>query len=184
MGLSISKLFDWLKGAREARIVMVRCHLAFEVYNGFSSLWSERLSLGQVAAHPKSSATFLSSKQVGLDAAGKTTILYKMKLGEVVTTMPTIGFNVESVAYNNLNLTVWDIGGQSKIRPLWRYYYQNTDAVIYVVDSSDAERLAESREELHSMLQDVSVADESITSIALNVWGEYSTSATRPYNKG
>uniref|UniRef100_A0A183CME8 MICOS complex subunit MIC60 n=1 Tax=Globodera pallida TaxID=36090 RepID=A0A183CME8_GLOPA len=63
---------------------------------------------------------------VGLDAAGKTTILYKLKLGEIVTTIPTIGFNVETVEYRNISFTVWDVGGQDKIRPLWRYYYQNT----------------------------------------------------------
>ena len=67
---------------------------------------------------------------VGLDAAGKTTILYKLKLGEVVTTIPTIGFNVETVEYKNINFTVWDVGGQSKIRPLWRHYFLNTQAVI------------------------------------------------------
>ena len=54
---------------------------------------------------------------VGLDAAGKTTILYKLKLGEVVTTIPTIGFNVEQVDYKNISFTVWDVGGQDKIRP-------------------------------------------------------------------
>lgn len=63
---------------------------------------------------------------VGLDAAGKTTILYKLKLGEIVTTIPTIGFNVETVEYKNISFTVWDVGGQDKIRPLWRYYFQNT----------------------------------------------------------
>jgi GTPase SAR1 family protein len=58
---------------------------------------------------------------VGLDAAGKTTILYKLKLGEIVTTIPTIGFNVETVEYKNISFTVWDVGGQDKIRPLWRH---------------------------------------------------------------
>ena len=52
---------------------------------------------------------------VGLDAAGKTTILYKLKLGEVVTTIPTIGFNVETVEYKNISFTVWDVGGQDKV---------------------------------------------------------------------
>merc|ERR1719326_1076041 len=70
---------------------------------------------------------------VGLDAAGKTTILYKLKLGEVVTTIPTIGFNVETVEYKNISFTVWDVGGQDKIRPLWRHYYQNTQGLIFVV---------------------------------------------------
>ena len=63
---------------------------------------------------------------VGLDAAGKTTILYKLKLGEVVTTIPTIGFNVETVEYKNIRFTVLDVGGQDKIRPLWRHYILNT----------------------------------------------------------
>src|SRR5271170_3250657 len=61
---------------------------------------------------------------VGLDAAGKTTILYKLKLGDIVTTIPTIGFNVETVEYKNISFTVWDVGGQDKIRPLWRHYFQ------------------------------------------------------------
>lgn len=78
---------------------------------------------------------------VGLDAAGKTTILYKLKLGEIVTTIPTIGFNVETVEYKNISFTVWDVGGQDKIRPLWRHYFTNTDGLIFVVDSNDAVRL-------------------------------------------
>lgn len=61
---------------------------------------------------------------LGLDAAGKTTLLYKLKLGEIQTTIPTIGFNVESIEYRNFKFTVWDVGGQTKLRPLWRHYYQ------------------------------------------------------------
>ena len=62
---------------------------------------------------------------LGLDAAGKTTILYKLKLNENVTTIPTIGFNVETVTpVKNVSFTVWDVGGQEKIRQLWRHYYQ------------------------------------------------------------
>jgi small GTP-binding protein len=60
---------------------------------------------------------------VGLDAAGKTTILYKLKLGEVVSSVPTIGFNVEKVQYKNISFTVWDIGGQDKLRLLWKHYF-------------------------------------------------------------
>ncbi|GJY82152.1 ADP-ribosylation factor 2 isoform X1 [Tanacetum coccineum] len=77
---------------------------------------------------------------VGLDAAGKTTILYKLKIGEIVTTIPTIGFNVESVEYKNISFTVWDIGGQDKLRPLWRFYFQNTEGIIFAVDSNDRDR--------------------------------------------
>lgn len=89
---------------------------------------------------------------VGLDAAGKTTILFKLKLGEVAVTIPTIGFNVETVEYKNISFTVWDVGGQKVIRPLWQHYYQNTDAVIFVIDSNDRDRIEEAREELHDVI--------------------------------
>lgn len=96
---------------------------------------------------------------VGLDAAGKTTILYKLKLGEIVTTIPTIGFNVETVEYKNISFTVWDVGGQDKIRPLWRHYFQNTQGLIFVVDSNDRERVEEARDELSKMLQEDELRD-------------------------
>eukprot|EP00999_Lentomonas_sp_LEN2_P000551 NODE_1551_length_816_cov_392.370102_g1503_i0.p2 GENE.NODE_1551_length_816_cov_392.370102_g1503_i0~~NODE_1551_length_816_cov_392.370102_g1503_i0.p2 ORF type:complete len:183 (+),score=50.96 NODE_1551_length_816_cov_392.370102_g1503_i0:61-609(+) len=96
---------------------------------------------------------------VGLDAAGKTTILYKMKLGEIVTTIPTIGFNVETVEYKNLKFTMWDVGGQDKLRPLWRHYFQNTNGVIFVVDSNDRERAGQARDELQKMLSEEELRD-------------------------
>lgn len=99
---------------------------------------------------------------VGLDAAGKTTILYKLKLGEIVTTIPTIGFNVETVEYKNISFTVWDVGGQDKIRPLWRHYYTNTQGLIFVVDSNDRERLGEASAELHKMVNEDELKDAII----------------------
>merc|ERR1711992_212991 len=99
---------------------------------------------------------------VGLDASGKTTILYKLKLGEVVTTIPTIGFNVETVEYKNLSFTVWDVGGQDKIRPLWRYYYQGSQALIYVVDSNDRDRSEDAREELTKILNEDEMRDAAL----------------------
>merc|ERR1711865_1060294 len=99
---------------------------------------------------------------VGLDAAGKTTILYKLKLGEVVTTIPTIGFNVEEVQYKNINFTVWDVGGQDKIRKLWRYYYQNTQGLIFVVDSNDRERIEDAHDELAKMLGEDEMRDAAV----------------------
>mmetsp|Transcript_20841 Transcript_20841/g.65558 ORF Transcript_20841/g.65558 Transcript_20841/m.65558 type:complete len:199 (+) Transcript_20841:62-658(+) len=96
---------------------------------------------------------------VGLDAAGKTTILYKLKLAQVVSTVPTVGFNVESVQYRNLDLTVWDIGGQDKIRRLWRHYLEGCDAVIFVVDSADAARLDLARDELRSLADEPQLRD-------------------------
>ncbi|CAH1970009.1 unnamed protein product [Acanthoscelides obtectus] len=82
---------------------------------------------------------------LGLDAAGKTTILYKLKLGQSVTTIPTVGFNVETVTYKNVKFNVWDVGGQDKIRPLWRHYY--TD---------------EARQELHRIINDREMRDAII----------------------
>ncbi|KAK4393259.1 ADP-ribosylation factor 1 [Sesamum angolense] len=99
---------------------------------------------------------------VGLDAAGKTTILYKLKLGEIITTIPTIGFNVETVEYKNVSFTVWDVGGQDKIRPLWRHYFQNTQGLIFVVDSNDRERITEARDELHRMLNEEDLRDATV----------------------
>ena len=96
---------------------------------------------------------------LGLDAAGKTTILYKLKLGEVVSSVPTIGFNVETVEYKNIKFTVWDVGGQDKIRLLWRHYYQNTQGLIFVVDSSDKDRVDIAREELQRMLGEEELRD-------------------------
>ncbi|KAJ2722396.1 Arf GTPase arf1 [Coemansia sp. Benny D115] len=99
---------------------------------------------------------------VGLDAAGKTTILYKLKLGEIVTTIPTIGFNVETVEYKNISFTVWDVGGQDKIRPLWRHYFQNTQGIIFVVDSNDRDRINEARDELQRMLNEDELRDAKL----------------------
>lgn len=65
------------------------------------------------------------------------------------------GFNVETVEYKNISFTVWDVGGQDKIRPLWRHYFQNTQGLIFVVDSNDRDRAEEAKEELMRMVCDV-----------------------------
>ncbi|KAI0179407.1 ADP-ribosylation factor 6 [Hypoxylon sp. FL1284] len=96
---------------------------------------------------------------LGLDAAGKTTILYKLKLGQDVTTIPTVGFNVETVTYKNIKFNVWDVGGQDKIRPLWRHYFSGTQGLIFVVDSSDRARMDEARQELHRIINDREMKD-------------------------
>ncbi|XP_041802066.1 ADP-ribosylation factor 3a isoform X1 [Chelmon rostratus] len=69
------------------------------------------------------------------------------------------GFNVETVEYKNISFTVWDVGGQDKIRPLWRHYFQNTQGLIFVVDSNDRERVNEAREELMRMLAEDELRD-------------------------
>ncbi|KAJ4154785.1 hypothetical protein LMH87_000063 [Akanthomyces muscarius] len=96
---------------------------------------------------------------LGLDAAGKTTILYKLKLGQDVTTIPTVGFNVETVTYKNVKFNVWDVGGQDKIRPLWRHYFSGTQGLIFVIDSSDRGRIMEAHQELHRIINDREMKD-------------------------
>ena len=67
---------------------------------------------------------------LGLDSAGKTTVLYRLKMGTNLATLPTVGFNVETVKYKNVYLNVWDVGGQDKIRPLWRHYYTGSQVCV------------------------------------------------------
>eukprot|EP00292_Cryptomonas_paramecium_P017192 CAMPEP_0113719132 /NCGR_PEP_ID=MMETSP0038_2-20120614/35617_1 /TAXON_ID=2898 /ORGANISM="Cryptomonas paramecium" /LENGTH=106 /DNA_ID=CAMNT_0000647415 /DNA_START=278 /DNA_END=598 /DNA_ORIENTATION=+ /assembly_acc=CAM_ASM_000170 len=69
-----------------------------------------------------------------------------------MTTIPTIGFAVETAEINNITFTAWDVGGQDKLRPLWRHYFSNTDAIVFVVDCNDRDRVVEARDELHRML--------------------------------
>ncbi|KAJ7303114.1 ADP-ribosylation factor, partial [Mycena albidolilacea] len=65
----------------------------------------------------------------------------RLKLGEIVTTFLTIGFNVETVEYKNVSFTAWDLGGQVSTHQLWNHYFQNIQGVIFVVDSNDRERV-------------------------------------------
>mmetsp|Transcript_147157 Transcript_147157/g.274087 ORF Transcript_147157/g.274087 Transcript_147157/m.274087 type:complete len:270 (-) Transcript_147157:172-981(-) len=101
---------------------------------------------------------------LGLDAAGKTTILYKLKLGEVRTTIPTIGMNIESVEYKSsmtklVSMTVWDVGGRDKIRPLYRHFYKQGNALVFVVDSNDCDRIEDAREQLMDTLREEECRD-------------------------
>jgi ADP-ribosylation factor-like protein 1 len=80
----------------------------------------------------------------------------------VVQTIPTIGFNVETVSYKNIKFQVWDLGGQTSIRPYWRCYYNQTQAIIYVVDSCDSDRLPTSREEFQALLDEEELKDAAI----------------------
>ena len=90
---------------------------------------------------------------LGLDNAGKTAILYSLKLGEVINyTVPTIGFNVEEVQIDNLSIKMWDIGGQDKIRALWPHYFQQSSGIVFVVDSNDQDRLPHAKIELHTLI--------------------------------
>lgn len=89
---------------------------------------------------------------LGLDNSGKTSILKRLSDEDITHIMPTQGFNIKSLLHEGFKLNVWDIGGQKTIRPYWKNYFENTDAMIYVVDSSDRRRLEEAGEELQELL--------------------------------
>ena len=99
---------------------------------------------------------------VGLEVSGKTKILYKMKLDENVVTIPTVGFNVENIEYKKCKFYIWDLGGGEISRTHWRFYYPNTKAIIWVVDSSDAESLEISKEELMKLLVEEPLKNASL----------------------
>jgi len=93
----------------------------------------------------------LHCAMIGLDLSGKTTVLYRMKFNQYMNTATTIGFNCEKVRLNNKNYMIWDVGGQDKLRPLWRSYTRATDGIIFVVDSSKGERFEEAKLELQKI---------------------------------
>uniref|UniRef100_T1GCK2 ADP-ribosylation factor-like protein 11 n=1 Tax=Megaselia scalaris TaxID=36166 RepID=T1GCK2_MEGSC len=90
---------------------------------------------------------------LGLDSAGKTTALYRLKFDQYLNTVPTIGFNCEKVRgttgkAKGVQFLIWDVGGQEKLRPLWRSYTRCTDGIVFVLDSVDVERMEEAKIEL------------------------------------
>ncbi|NXI43428.1 ARL14 protein, partial [Galbula dea] len=91
---------------------------------------------------------------LGLDSAGKSTLLYKFRYNEVFLTSPTIGFNVDMIdTEKDFTLTIWDVGGQQKMREVWCDFLENTNGLLYVVDSSDKQRLEESKREFELILK-------------------------------
>ena len=89
---------------------------------------------------------------LGIQNAGKTTILYRLSLGQLVQTNPTIGSNVEEISYNNVKLQAWDLGGQESTRSVWDVYFANTDAIIYVIDTHDT-NYEESKNQFYKLLE-------------------------------
>ena len=95
---------------------------------------------------------------VGLNNAGKTSILYALQLHRLVPTQPTIGGNAEEFTYKNLSFVAWDLGGQEMLRDSWHLYYKATDAVIFVIDSTEPARFGVAKKELHQLLQHADLA--------------------------
>ena len=96
---------------------------------------------------------------LGLDASGKTTIIHRIKTGNNIITVPTIGFNAETFEYGNLTFSAFDLGGQDQIRKLWHHYYPGTDAIVFIVDSADKKRFPYVKIELDNLLENPVLRD-------------------------
>jgi len=103
---------------------------------------------------------------LGLDNAGKTTILRKFCGDPIDAIEPTLGFNIKTLEHKNYQLNVWDVGGQKTIRAYWRNYFERTDGLIWVVDSADAARLEICKKELCSLLEQEKLAGASLLILA------------------
>ncbi|RNA21446.1 ADP-ribosylation factor 2 [Brachionus plicatilis] len=99
---------------------------------------------------------------LGLDNAGKTTILKKFNGEDINTISPTLGFNIKTLEHKNFKLNVWDVGGQKSLRSYWRNYFESTDGLVWVVDSADKLRMADCKQELHSLLQEERLAGATL----------------------
>ncbi|KAI6065382.1 ADP-ribosylation factor-like protein 4C isoform X1 [Aix galericulata] len=122
---------------------------------GRAARGAPRAAMGNISSNI-SAFQSLHIVMLGLDSAGKTTVLYRLKFNEFVNTVPTIGFNTEKIRLSNgtakgISCHFWDVGGQEKLRPLWKSYSRCTDGIIYVVDSVDVDRLEEAKTELHKV---------------------------------
>jgi len=99
---------------------------------------------------------------LGLDNAGKTTIVKKINGEDISKISPTLGFEIKTFVHRNYTLNIWDVGGQRLLRPYWRNYFEQTEALVWVVDSSDRLRMTDCRDELHSLLQEDRLAGASL----------------------
>ncbi|KAE8707730.1 ADP-ribosylation factor-like protein 2 [Hibiscus syriacus] len=91
---------------------------------------------------------------VGLDNSGKTTIVLKINEEDTSVISPTLGFNIKTISYQKYTLNIWDVGGQRTIRSYWRNYFEQTDGLVWVVDSSDLRRLDDCKMELDNLLRE------------------------------
>lgn len=99
---------------------------------------------------------------LGLDNAGKTTIVKKIMGEDVNSVSPTLGFIIKTIDYEGYKLNIWDVGGQKTLRSYWRNYFEKTDALIWVVDATDRLRIDDCREELHNLLEEERLSGASL----------------------
>ncbi|KAJ1985814.1 ADP-ribosylation factor-like protein 2 [Dimargaris cristalligena] len=103
---------------------------------------------------------------LGLDNAGKTTILKKINGEPIDTISPTLGFNIKTLVHGAYKLNVWDIGGQKSLRSYWRNYFEQTDGLVWVVDAVDHLRLPDCHQELAGLLKEEKLAGASLLVLA------------------
>ncbi|XP_076159817.1 ADP-ribosylation factor-like protein 11 [Alosa pseudoharengus] len=104
---------------------------------------------------------------MGLDSAGKSTLLSRLLQGVIMETSPTVGFNVGTLDLDKkTSMTVWDIGGQSTMRTNWKYYMEGCKALVFVVDSSDRKRMGEAQKALKKILSDANMKDVPLMVLA------------------
>ncbi|TIB05227.1 hypothetical protein E3P96_01300 [Wallemia ichthyophaga] len=106
---------------------------------------------------------------LGLDNAGKTTIMKRVNGEDITSISPTLGFNIKTFIHRGYTLNVWDVGGQRTLRPYWRNYFEQNDAVVWVVDSSDTLRMDDCRNELFDLLSEDRLAGTTILIFANKV---------------
>ena len=99
---------------------------------------------------------------LGLDNAGKTTIVRKFAGEDVSTIQPTLGFNIKTLIHRDYRLNTWDIGGQKTIRSYWRNYFESTDGIIWVVDSTNIDRMDSCNEEMQKLLSEERLSGASL----------------------
>lgn len=111
---------------------------------------------------------------LGLNNAGKTSILYHLQLGHAITTQPTLGGNTETLTIthpqtnHSITFTCWDLGGQEQLRASWKLYYDHTDAVLFVVDAADTARFPKAKEVLHQLLHGEPSLQHSVLLVLAN----------------
>ncbi|KAB2078918.1 hypothetical protein ERO13_A06G179900v2 [Gossypium hirsutum] len=103
---------------------------------------------------------------VGLDNSGKTTIVLKINGEDTSVISPTLGFNIKTITYQKYTLNIWDVGGQRTIRSYWRNYFEQTDGLVWVVDSSDLRRLDDCKMELDNLLKEERLSGASLLILA------------------
>lgn len=99
---------------------------------------------------------------LGLDNAGKTTIIKKINNEDIMQVSPTLGFNIKTFIHGKYTLNIWDVGGQRSLRPYWRNYFEQTDGLVWVVDSADRLRMSDCKEELFGLLTEDRLAGASL----------------------